>query len=114
VKLDPDVAGKMWMAAIQDFYNYFNAKTRERRAQPTDDLMSLIANSRIDGELIADSFRQRLVHRDSHRRPRHHVELSLRLRLRNDPVARATCQGKGRPGSHPQTRRGERSLDITG
>jgi len=39
---------------ITDFFNYFNAISADRRAHPTDDLASLIANSRIDGQPISD------------------------------------------------------------
>ncbi len=35
---------------IADFYRYFAALTKERRANPTDDLATLIANGKIDGE----------------------------------------------------------------
>jgi len=48
----PDDAARLWMEATQSFNDYLGNKTAERRAQPTDDLMSLIANSRIDGELM--------------------------------------------------------------
>ncbi len=39
---------------ITDFYNYFAGITADRRANPTDDLASVIANGRIDGELLPD------------------------------------------------------------
>jgi cytochrome P450 len=39
---------------ITDFFNYFNAISADRRAHPTDDLASLIANSQIDGAPISD------------------------------------------------------------
>jgi cytochrome P450 len=39
---------------ITDFFNYFNAISADRRARPTDDLASLIANSQIDGQPISD------------------------------------------------------------
>ena len=41
-------------AVVLDFYNYFNEITQDRRANPTDDLASLIANGTIDGEPIGD------------------------------------------------------------
>lgn len=40
--------------ALQDFLPYFKSLLDSRRANPTDDLASKIANSQIDGELIAD------------------------------------------------------------
>jgi cytochrome P450 len=52
---DPVAAAKMWHASLQDFYGYFNAMNADRRASPQDDLLSLIANSRINGSLIADA-----------------------------------------------------------
>lgn len=38
-----------------DFYNYFSGVTAARRATPTDDLASAIANARINGEPISDA-----------------------------------------------------------
>ena len=39
---------------ILDYFRYFGALTEDRRANPTEDLASLIANGRIDGELMPD------------------------------------------------------------
>jgi len=52
---DPVAAAKMWHASLQDFYGYFSAMNIDRRASPRDDLVSLIANSKVNGELIADT-----------------------------------------------------------
>jgi hypothetical protein len=41
-------------SVITDFFNYFNALSADRRARPTDDLASLIANSQVDGQPISD------------------------------------------------------------
>lgn len=49
---DPVAGAKMWAAALEDFYAYFDDLSAKRRAEPTDDLLSLIANSRINGEPI--------------------------------------------------------------
>lgn len=49
---DPVAAAKMWAATLEDFFAYFDTLSADRRAQPTDDLLSLIANSRINGGLI--------------------------------------------------------------
>ena len=37
-------------AVLIDFFNYFNALTESRRANPLDDVASVIANAQIDGE----------------------------------------------------------------
>jgi cytochrome P450 len=42
------------MTVLLDFFQYFMALTAERRATPTDDLASVIANATIDGELLND------------------------------------------------------------
>ena len=42
------------LAVLADFFNYFSALTASRRAHPTDDLASAIANGRIDGEFMSD------------------------------------------------------------
>ena len=52
IAADPVVAAKQWAASIEDFYVYFDKLSEQRREQPTDDLLSLIANSRINGAPI--------------------------------------------------------------
>jgi cytochrome P450 len=42
------------MTVLLDFFQYFVAVTADRRAKPTDDLASVIANATIDGELLND------------------------------------------------------------
>jgi cytochrome P450 len=42
------------MAVLLDFFQYFVALTANRRANPTDDLASVIANATIDGEPLND------------------------------------------------------------
>ncbi|TVT17550.1 cytochrome P450 [Amycolatopsis acidiphila] len=55
VKLEPDVAARMWMAAVGDFYAYFSGLSDHRRANPADDLLSVIANAKVDGEYLSES-----------------------------------------------------------
>ena len=51
---DPEIARGQTLddlaQVINDFFVYFTALTEERRAHPTDDLASAIANATIDGE----------------------------------------------------------------
>ncbi|MFG1930177.1 cytochrome P450 [Mycobacterium sp. NPDC048908] len=42
------------LAVLADFFNYFSALTASRRANPTEDLASAIANGRIDGDYMSD------------------------------------------------------------
>lgn len=49
---DPIAAAKQWRAAIQDFYRYFDGLAAERRKNPQDDLVSLIANAEVDGKPV--------------------------------------------------------------
>jgi cytochrome P450 len=42
------------MAVLLDFFQYFVALTADRRANPTDDLASVIANASIDGQPLND------------------------------------------------------------
>ena len=56
---DPDlqrgeISPEMQAQVIGDFYNYFSTITAQRRATPTDDLASLIANGLIDGDAMPD------------------------------------------------------------
>jgi cytochrome P450 len=56
VALEPDAAARQWAATIQDFYDYFEDLAADRREHPRDDLLSLIANSKIDGKYLPYSF----------------------------------------------------------
>ena len=55
---DPDVGGsdagakpvEIFMKALQDMALYFHGITEDRRAYPTSDLASTVANGRIDGQ----------------------------------------------------------------
>jgi cytochrome P450 len=49
---DQDRQLEALLEVINDFFAYFTALTDERRANPTDDLASVIANATIDGELL--------------------------------------------------------------
>lgn len=49
IAADPVVGAKMWAATLEDFYGYFDKLSAARREQPNDDLLSLIANSRVNG-----------------------------------------------------------------
>jgi cytochrome P450 len=40
-------------ATLADFFNYFNALTESRRARPLDDVASVVANAKVDGEQIS-------------------------------------------------------------
>ncbi|MFC5182742.1 cytochrome P450 [Actinomadura harenae] len=42
------------LAVVLDFFAYFQELTAARRAHPTDDLASAIANARVDGERLSD------------------------------------------------------------
>lgn len=44
--LSPAAAAEQWVAAVQDFNNYFDALVESRRAEPKDDLATVIANAR--------------------------------------------------------------------
>ncbi|OPX10653.1 cytochrome P450 [Mycobacterium sp. AT1] len=51
--LSPEAAAQQWAAAVQDFYAYFDTLVEDCRANPRDDLASLIANARQeDGEFF--------------------------------------------------------------
>ena len=55
---DPDIArmgeDEAMLAVLLDFVNYFTALANDRRAHPTEDLASVIANAEIDGQPLAD------------------------------------------------------------
>jgi cytochrome P450 len=55
---DPEIGGEdpegTMLATLMDFAMYFNAMTADRRAHPTGDAASTIANGTIDGEPLGD------------------------------------------------------------
>jgi cytochrome P450 len=53
--VEPDAAARTFHAALQSVYGYFSELTQLRRNEPTEDLLSLIANTKINGEYIADA-----------------------------------------------------------
>ncbi|WP_421793741.1 cytochrome P450 [Hydrocarboniphaga effusa] len=48
----PDAAARAWRATLEDFYAYFRELSRDRRSTPREDLISVIANTRIENEYI--------------------------------------------------------------
>lgn len=56
VDADEGASMKAWKATLADFFKYFNELSADRRANPTDDLASLIANAKVDGEYLPESF----------------------------------------------------------
>lgn len=55
VEVSPASAAKQFRQTINDFNAYFTSLTADRRREPRDDLMTIIANSTVNGELISDS-----------------------------------------------------------
>ena len=53
-QLDSDELLMGLIATVQDFTNYFDAITADRRAHPRDDVASVIANSQINGEPLTE------------------------------------------------------------
>ena len=55
---DPDIQRSFELQdvvqVVRDFEDYFATLTRARRAQPTDDVASLIANAKVDGKPLPD------------------------------------------------------------
>lgn len=50
----PEPGKEFDFSVITDFFNYFHALSERKRANPTDDLATLIANAKIDGQPISD------------------------------------------------------------
>lgn len=50
--ISPDAAAQQWMAAVGDFAVYCRQRMMERRENPTEDLIGVLANSRVDGEYL--------------------------------------------------------------
>jgi len=55
--MTPEAAAKQWAAAIQDFFAYFDVMVEDRRANPRDDLATIIATAKQpDGEYFPKTF----------------------------------------------------------
>lgn len=54
LKMEQPEEPQMDFGVIVDFSNYFRALSEDRRKNPTDDLATIIANSKIDGQPISD------------------------------------------------------------
>jgi cytochrome P450 len=50
---DPAKRQQAMQQTLADFFNYFNNLTESRRATPVDDLASVIANAKVDGQPIS-------------------------------------------------------------
>ena len=55
-EVTPDQEARQFQSAIEDFFAYFRKHTALRRENPTEDLMSVIANAQVDGEYLPDSY----------------------------------------------------------
>jgi len=55
IDLGPDAIARAWHATMMEFYDYFRSLSAERRKNPKDDLISLIANFKVDGECIDEA-----------------------------------------------------------
>ncbi len=51
--LTPDQITQIVLGAVKDFEAYFEGLAEQRRQHPTDDVASLLANARIDGEALS-------------------------------------------------------------
>jgi cytochrome P450 len=51
---DPEAAARQFQAAFAGFFEHFAKFTADRRANPQDDLMSVIANAKVNGEFLSD------------------------------------------------------------
>ncbi|MGE0775551.1 MAG: cytochrome P450 [Sphingomonadaceae bacterium] len=52
----PDVQAQTFLAAIRDFYAWFNELTESRRGGTGDDFITLIANAKVDGDYMPERF----------------------------------------------------------
>ena len=86
---DPDFAGgpdrqAAALAAVMDFISYFRDMTADRRAHPSGDLASTIANGTIDGQAARRPAHIQLLRNRGNGGTRHHVQYSGRRTRRTD------------------------------
>jgi cytochrome P450 len=55
-EMDAAAAARQWASTVKDFNAYFNPLTEDRRKNPTEDLLSIIANSEVNGEPISEGY----------------------------------------------------------
>lgn len=53
-EMTPEQIMQLVVGAVADFEAYFVKLTEEKRANPTDDVASVIANAKVDGEYLSD------------------------------------------------------------
>ena len=70
---DPE-SGSAGPETMLEFYEYFRVLAENRRAEPRDDLASVIANAEIDGETGGRPRHLRPLPHHRHRGPRHHQQ----------------------------------------
>lgn len=51
-----DAAARAWRSALEDFHAYFRDISRAKRKNPQDDLISMIAGTKIEGENIREDY----------------------------------------------------------
>lgn len=56
VPATPEAAARAWREAVLEFHQYFDKLSADRRANPTHDLASIVANAEVDGAPLPDSF----------------------------------------------------------
>ncbi len=54
MEMTPEQVLQLVVGAVNDFEAYFAKLTEEKRANPTDDVASVIANAKVDGEYLSD------------------------------------------------------------
>ena len=54
-QIDPDEIAR-FLSEVQAMFDYGQAILKDRRANPQDDLLSAIANAKVDGELLSDEY----------------------------------------------------------
>jgi cytochrome P450 len=53
---DPEARGRVYREANQGFFDYFDELAAERRKNPADDLTSLVANAKVDGKPLPQTW----------------------------------------------------------
>ena len=81
------------MRAIGETTKYFHAEIEKRRAAPTDDLISYLANAKIDGQPLAEDHLLGTPAPAADRRHRHHLERDRGVLLASRAARRKTAGG---------------------
>ena len=97
-----------------EVFAYFHELAERRRAEPTDDIVSVIANGQLNGEPLAAGRAPVVLLPARRRRERDHAERDDGRHARLPRASRRMAEAPREPRAPRHRRRGDRALDDAG